>query len=68
VSLGFSETLMSASAASTSSEMPEEELRKAGIAAGLVRLSIGYTGTLEQRWEQLRATLGAMGLTAARSN
>jgi methionine-gamma-lyase len=61
VSLGFSETLMSASAASTSSEMPEAELKRAGIAPGLVRLSIGYTGTLEQRWEQLRATLLAMG-------
>lgn len=62
VSLGFSETLMSASAASTSSEMPAEDLIKAGIVPGLVRLSIGYTGTLEQRWEQLHATLVAMGV------
>ena len=62
VSLGYSETLMSCSAASTSSEMPEDELVRAGIAPGLVRLSIGYTGTLEQRWQQLRATLTAMGL------
>lgn len=62
VSLGYSETLMSCSAASTSSEMPEEELAKAGIAPGLVRLSIGYTGTLEQRWAQLRSALERMGL------
>jgi methionine-gamma-lyase len=63
VSLGFSETLMSCSAASTSSEMPEEELSRAGVAPGLVRLSIGYTGTLEQRWDQLHSTLSGMGLT-----
>ena len=44
VSLGYSETLMSCSASSTSSEMPEEELEMAGIRPGLVRLSIGYTG------------------------
>jgi methionine-gamma-lyase len=62
VSLGYSETLMSCSAASTSSEMPEEELVKAGIAPGLVRLSIGYTGTLDQRWSQMRSTLERMGL------
>jgi methionine-gamma-lyase len=62
VSLGFSETLMSCSAASTSSEMPDEELEKAGVGPGLVRLSIGYTGTLEQRWSQLRSVLEDMGL------
>ena len=45
--------MMSCSASSTSSEMPEEELAKAGIMPGLVRMSIGYTGTLEQRWAQL---------------
>jgi len=64
VSLGYSETLMSCSAASTSSEMPEDELEKAGIRPGLVRLSIGYTGTLGQRWSQLRAALEPMGLVA----
>jgi methionine-gamma-lyase len=62
VSLGYSETLMSCSASSTSSEMPEEELAKAGIMPGLVRMSIGYTGTLEQRWAQLRSVLERMGL------
>ena len=62
VSLGYSETLMSCSAASTSSEMPAEELEKAGVRPGLVRLSIGYTGTLDQRWEQLHAVIVDMGL------
>jgi len=65
VSLGYSETLMSCSAASTSSEMPEDELAKAGIRPGLVRLSLGYTGTLEQRWGQLRSVLADMGLVGA---
>lgn len=62
VSLGYSETLMSCSAASTSSEMPDEELEKAGIRPGLVRISIGYTGTVEQRWAQLRTVLQEMSL------
>jgi len=62
VSLGYSETLMSCSAASTSSEMPEVELEKAGVLPGLVRLSIGYTGTLDQRWDQLQSVLVDMGL------
>jgi len=42
--------------------MPDDELEKAGIRPGLVRLSIGYTGTLEQRWSQLRSVLQDMGL------
>lgn len=65
VSLGYSETLMSCSAASTSSEMPEEELARANIAPGLVRISLGYTGTLEQRWAQMRSALETMGVAKA---
>jgi methionine-gamma-lyase len=57
VSLGFSDTLMSASASSTSSELDEESLRAAGISPGLVRLSIGYTGVLEERLQQLQRGL-----------
>lgn len=53
VSLGYFDTLMSASAASTSSELTAEELAKAGISSGLVRLSVGLTGSLEQRLDQL---------------
>lgn len=62
VSLGYFDTLMSCSAVSTSSEMPVEEQRKAGIRPGLVRLSIGYTGTLEQRWRQLEEALRILNL------
>jgi len=57
VSLGYSDTLMSCSASSTSSEMDEAALREAGIMPGLVRMSIGYTGSLEQRWRQLERVL-----------
>ncbi|HET9232689.1 MAG TPA: PLP-dependent transferase, partial [Candidatus Eisenbacteria bacterium] len=53
VSLGYFETLMSVSASSTSSEMSEEEQEKAHISPGLVRVSVGYTGTIEQRWSEL---------------
>ncbi len=53
VSLGYFETLMSCSGSSTSSELTEEEQRAAGIAPGLVRMSIGLTGSIEQRWGQL---------------
>jgi methionine-gamma-lyase len=62
VSLGFFDTLMSCSAASTSSEMSEEALAEAGIPPGLVRISIGYTGSLEQRWGQFRDALEELEL------
>ena len=62
VSLGYSETLMSCSAASTSSEMPERNSRRRASGPGLVRMSIGYTGTLEQRWSQLHEVLAQMAL------
>ncbi|HED66082.1 MAG TPA: aminotransferase class I/II-fold pyridoxal phosphate-dependent enzyme [Planctomycetes bacterium] len=61
VSLGFFDTLMSCSAASTSSELSEEEQRAAGISPGLLRLSIGFTGSVEQRWSQLCDALDEMG-------
>jgi len=62
VSLGYFDTLMSCSASSTSSELTEEDQAAAGISPGLVRFSIGYTGTLEQRWAQLRAALKETGI------
>ncbi len=61
VSLGYFDTLMSCSASSTSSEMPEEEQRRAGIQPGLVRISIGFTGGLEQRWSQFEDALREVG-------
>jgi len=60
VSLGYYETLMSCSGSSTSSEMNEEEKDLAGISPGLIRMSIGYSGTLEQRWSQFEAALTRM--------
>jgi methionine-gamma-lyase len=62
VSLGYAETLMSASASSTSSELSDDELRAAGIGPGLVRMSSGITGDLEERWTALRAALRAVGV------
>lgn len=60
VSLGYYETLMSCSGSSTSSEMNAEEKALAGIAPGLVRMSVGYSGTLEQRWSQFEKALSRM--------
>jgi len=61
VSLGYFDTLMSCSGSSTSSEMTDDDKSAAHISAGLVRLSIGYTGTLEQRWSQLTQALERVG-------
>ena len=62
VSLGYFDTLMSCSGSSTSSEMTDEEKESAGISPGLVRVAIGYTGTLEQRWTQLLSALRTAGI------
>ncbi|GJM44593.1 MAG: cystathionine beta-lyase [Gemmatimonadota bacterium] len=62
VSLGYFETLMSCPSASTSSELTEEEQRAAGISPGLVRMSVGLTGSLEQRWGQLERALRKVGI------
>ncbi len=62
VSLGYFDTLMSCSASSTSSEMSDDALAAAGIAPGLVRMSIGFTGSLDQRWSQLESSLRRVGL------
>jgi methionine-gamma-lyase len=62
VSLGFFDTLMSCSAATTSSELSEEDKKRAGIRPGLVGMSIGITGSLEQRWAQLETGLRRVGI------
>lgn len=61
VSLGYFDTLLSCSASSTSSEMSPADQHRAGISPGLIRVSIGYTGSLEQRWEQLEDALKRLG-------
>jgi len=62
VSLGYFDTLMSCSGSSTSSELGDDEKSTAGISAGLLRIAIGYTGTLEQRWSQLKSALRECGI------
>jgi methionine-gamma-lyase len=53
---------MSCSGSTTSSEMTEEDKAKAHISPGLIRLSLGYTGTAEQRWRQLHSALERLGV------
>lgn len=60
VSLGYYETLMSCSGSSTSSEMNAEEQALAGISPGLVRMSVGYIGTVDQKWSQFEKALSRM--------
>ncbi len=62
VSLGYFETLMSCSGSSTSSELSDEEKRESGITPGLIRFSIGLTGDLEQRWQQMERGLRSVGM------
>ncbi|GAQ79737.1 methionine gamma-lyase [Klebsormidium nitens] len=57
VSLGYHDTLMSCSGGSTSSEIPPDAQEEAGLSPGYVRVSVGFTGALEQRWEQLHKAL-----------
>ena len=62
VSLGYFDTLMSCSASSTSSELSDADLRAAGISPGLIRMSLGISGSLEQRWSQMELSLRKLGL------
>jgi methionine-gamma-lyase len=65
VSLGYYDTLMSCSGSSTSSEITAEEQREIGISPGLLRISIGYTGSFESRIAQLERALAQCGLVAS---
>jgi methionine-gamma-lyase len=67
VSLGYFDSLLSCSASSTSSEMTDEDMQKAGIEPGLIRISVGLTGTTEQRWTQLRSALADVGVISERA-
>ena len=53
VSLGYFDTLMSCSGSSTSSEISDKEQKIMGLSPGLLRISIGFTGSLEKRIEQI---------------
>ncbi len=57
VSLGFFDTLISCSGSSTSSEIDPEDQQKMGLSPGLVRISLGYTDSLESRMEQMKRAI-----------
>ncbi len=63
VSLGYYDTLMSCSSATTSSEIEPQKQQKMGLSPGLVRLSVGLTGSIEARCRQLENAVKAAGLT-----
>ena len=62
VSLGYFDTLISCSGSSTSSEIPPEDQLKMGLSPGLVRVAIGFTGSLDARIEQIERAVKAVGL------
>lgn len=62
VSLGYYDTLISCSGSSTSSEIPPEDQENMGLSPGLVRLSLGLTGNLDDHLEKLEKAVRAVGL------
>ncbi len=54
VSLGYFDTLISCSGSSTSSEIDIEDQQKMGLTPGLLRIALGYTGSLDIRLEQMQ--------------
>lgn len=62
VSLGYFDTLMSCSGSSTSSEISDDDQKSMGLSPGLLRISIGYTGSLDSRLEQLEKAVKQVGL------
>ncbi len=54
VSLGYFDTLISCSSSSTSSEIDIEDQQKMGLSPGLLRIALGYTGSLDARLEQMK--------------
>jgi methionine-gamma-lyase len=65
VSLGYYDTLMSCSSTTTSSEISEDDQLRMGLSQGLIRISVGLTGTIETRRRQLAKSVQTVGLTAA---
>ena len=62
VSLGYYDTLASCSGATTSSELDAGTQTAIGLSQGLVRISVGYTGVLEDRVCQMEAAVRSAGL------
>lgn len=54
VSLGYFDTLISCSSSSTSSEIDIEDQQKMGLSPGLLRMALGFTGSLEARMGQMK--------------
>jgi methionine-gamma-lyase len=54
VSLGYFDTLISCSGSSTSSEIDIEDQQEMGLTPGLLRVALGYTGSLDIRLEQMK--------------
>ncbi|MBN2010207.1 aminotransferase class I/II-fold pyridoxal phosphate-dependent enzyme [candidate division KSB1 bacterium] len=66
VSLGYFDTLMSCSGSSTASEIAPCDQEKIGISPGLLRISVGITGDLEIRVEQIIRAVHKVGLVGQR--
>lgn len=64
VSLGYFDTLMSCSGSTTSSEIAPADQAAMGLSPGLLRLSVGITGRLQERLAQLERAVRAVGLAA----
>ena len=62
VSLGYFDTLMSCSGSSTASEIATDVQTEIGLSPGLLRISVGYTGSLESRLEQIERAVRQVGL------
>lgn len=62
VSLGYYKTLFSASASSTSSEIPEEEQEVMGLKQGLIRFSIGLDTDIEETFHNMKSCMEEAGV------
>ena len=62
VSLGYFDTLMSCSGSSTSSEIAPEKQAEMGLSPGLLRISVGLSGDLDDRLAQVEQGLRTVGL------
>jgi methionine-gamma-lyase len=57
VSLGYFDTLISCSGSSTSSEIDVEDQQRMGLSPGLLRIALGYTGSLGARLAQMKRAI-----------
>ncbi len=62
VSLGYFDTLISCSGSSTASEIPVQEQARMGLSPGLLRISVGFTGALEDRLAQMERAVRSVEL------